>query len=385
MKIRALLLLCLSVFACNGGRHSSSDQAVAQSRTPFFEQVDVFLAGQDGVHTYRIPSLLITPKGTVLAFCEARKESIADNSPTDLVVKRSFDNGRTWQPKQIVWAGQGIDAVMNPTAVIDQSDGTIILVCATFKKALEQQILVMTSQDDGATWSAPTDIRSIFKDYYSPFVPGPGIGIQLKSGRLVIPGYTVLTENAIVNGHAMVIYSDDHGRTWQAGMHVSAPTDESQAVELRDGSLQLNMRSNRFMSCRTLAVSRDGGETWGEPYDEPQLNEVPCQASVIRFPDHLSTTRQRWLFSNPNVAGREYGAVERTKMTVRLSYDEGKTWPIARLVHEGPSSYSCLAVTSDGMMLCIYEGGMQHRREWLRLVRFNLAWLSDGKDTLTGN
>ncbi len=384
MMIRTLLLLGLAVCACDGVRHSNSDQAVAQSRTPFFEQVDVFLAGQDGVHTYRIPSLLITQKGTVLAFCEARKESIADNSPTDLVVKRSFDNGRTWQPKQIVCAGQGIDAIMNPTAVIDQSDGTIILVCATFKKALEQQILVITSRDDGATWSTPTDIRAIFKDYYSPFVPGPGIGIQLKSGRLVIPGYTVLTENAIVDGHAMVIYSDDHGRTWQTGMHVTAPTDESQVIELRDGSLQLNMRSNRFMSCRALAISRNGGETWEEPYDEPQLNEVPCQASVIRFPETLSTTRLRWLFSNPNVAGREYGAVERTKMTVRLSYDEGKTWPIAKLVHEGPSSYSCLAVTNDGMMLCIYEGGMQHRREWLRLARFNLAWLSDGNDTAAG-
>jgi sialidase-1 len=384
MRARTILLLSLIICACAWVRRQDNDHATARNNVPFFEQIDVYLAGQDGVHTYRIPSLLFTKKGTLLAFCEARKQSIADNSPTDLVLKRSFDNGCTWQPKQIVWAGQGTDAVMNPTAVIDQSDGTIILVCATFQKALQQQVLVIKSRDDGATWSAPTDIRSIFQNHFSPFVPGPGTGIQLKSGRLVIPGYTCLSENAIVDGHAMVIYSDDHGRSWRPSMHVSEPSDESQVIERQDGTLLLNMRSNRFMSCRAIAVSQDGGETWGVPYDEKQLNEVPCQASFIRFPGHLSQKTPRLLFSNPNVSGKDYGAVERTRMTVRMSYDEGKTWPVAKLVHEGPSSYSSLAVSNSGMILCMYEGGLKHRREWLRLARFNLAWLTDGKDTLTG-
>jgi len=372
-----LILIGSGLVGCD-----SAKKTVNTRDAPFFEQVNVYSAGQDGVHTYRIPALIVTNKGTVLACCEARKESIADASPTDLVVKRSFDNGCTWQPMQIVLAGKGIDAVMNPTPVIDSKNGTIFLVCCTFKGEQLQQVLVLKSKDDGDTWSAPKDIKPTLKENYYTFVPGPGIGIQLKSGRLVIPGYTCTTDYYERDCFSMVIYSDDHGRTWQAGTQVSEPTDESQVVELVDGTLMLNMRSNRRMSCRAVATSMDGGKTWSKPYDEPQLNEVPCQASFLRFTLIKTQGKNRLLFSNPDVSGVDYYAAEREKMTARLSYDEGKTWPISKLIHAGPSSYSCLAISKNGFILCLYEGGLQHRREWLRLARFNLEWLTDSNDSL---
>jgi len=271
---------------------------------------------------------------------------------------------------------------MNPTPVIDRKDGTIFLLCNTFKGEQLQQILVITSKDDGATWSAPTDIKSSIENRYYPFVPGPGVGTQLKSGRLVIPGYTCTTDYYERDCFSLALYSDDHGSTWHEGAHVTEPTDEAQVVELLDGTLMLNMRSNRQMSCRAIAISKNGGETWSPAYDEKQLNEVPCQASFTRFPEKLAKGAHRLLFSNPNVSGKDYYAAERMKMTVRMSYDEGKTWPVAKLLHDGPSSYSCLAVTKKGLILCLYEGGLKHRRELLRLARFNLAWLTDGKDSL---
>ena len=391
MKVRLMLffyliiLLCIAITGCEWACYKDAEEAAARQSTPFFEQTDVYIAGQDGVHTYRIPSLIITKKGTVLAFCEARKESIADASPTDLVVKRSLDNGRTWQPMQIVLAGKGVDAIMNPTPVIDRKDGTIFLLCNTFKGEQLQQILILTSKDDGATWSGPTDIKSMIEQRYYPFVPGPGVGIQLKSGRLVIPGYTCTTDYYERDCFSLALYSDDHGRTWRESARITEPTDEAQVVELLDGTLMLNIRSNRRMSCRAISISKDGGETWSQPYDEKQLNEVPCQASFTRFPEKIGKGVHRLLFSNPDVHGKDYYAAERMKMTVRMSYDEGKTWPISKLLHDGPSSYSCLAITKNGMILCLYEGGLKHRREWLRLARFNLAWLTDGKDTLGKN
>jgi sialidase-1 len=117
--------------------------------------------------------------------------------------------------------------------------------------------------------------------------------------------------------------------------------------------------------------------TWGEAHDERRLPENGCQASILRFTDPLSGDRNRILFSNPNTTGQE-----RVNLTVRLSYDDGKTWSVSKLIHPGPSAYSNLAVARDGTILCFYEGGEKHRREWIRVARLNLEWLTEGKDVL---
>jgi len=365
---------------------------------PFFEQLNVFTAGADNVHTYRIPGVVVSNKGTILAFCEGRKQCISDGSPTNVVLKRSFDNGKTWQPMQTVAEGiihylrlpekdVKVEALMDPTPLVDYETGTIWLACLQVMNRKWCKSFILKSTDDGATWSKPVDItpaldsdidvklKSESKNKASHSA-GPGLGIQLKynkkhKGRLIFPGRG--PRRGETKWGCFAVYSDDHGQTWHKGGGTSV-AGECQMIELTDGSLMLNIRSGRN-KCRVVAVSKDAGLSWGEPYDEPQLPEGGCQGSILRYTDKFKNDKNRILFSNPNTTKRT-----RTNMTVRLSYDEGKTWPVSKQIHPGPSSYSNLAVAKDGTILCFYEGGKQHRREWIRLARFNLEWLTNGKD-----
>ena len=123
-------------------------------------QRDVYVSGADGVHTYRIPAMIVAPGGTLLVFCEARKESIRDASPTDMVLKRSTDGGETWSEVQVLIHGEGTDAIMNPCPVVDAATGTLLLVCVNAHK-IEQsrhRHLMITSNDDGKSWSEPVNL-----------------------------------------------------------------------------------------------------------------------------------------------------------------------------------------------------------------------------------
>ena len=354
-------------------------------KEPFIEQKDIFVSGLDNVNIYRIPALITTQKGTLLAFCEAREGD--DQTPTDLVLKRSLDGGKTWQPMQTVLHGKksGAEAMMNPCPVIDQSDGTIVLLCNSYpgiEVAGQYDIqyipgvvrqLVLRSTDDGATWSPPVDITEQVSDpeTWSNLCTGPGVGIQTAGGRLIGPWFYHPDEE----NHSGAIYSDDHGLTWQSGAYVPGSGSECQVVELVDGSLMLNIRSEGF---REVSVSPDGGETWSAKRQDRTLIEPTCQASIQQY-----TTRRdgfdkdRLLFCNPADGSR------RVNITVRLSYDEGKTWPVSRLVREEPcAGYSCLTVLADGSIGLLYESGT-HSGDTICFARFSLEWLTDGADSLS--
>lgn len=355
---------------------SAAPPAVA---IPAPEQTDVFVAGKDGVHTYRIPTLLVAGDGSLLVFCEARKEGIADASPTDLVMRRSTDGGRTWQPTQVIVHGVKDEAIMNPCPVLDRTTNTIVLLCISANKYGEyhNQPLLVTSSDHGHTWSKPIDIAARIQGADDTFVPGPGVGIQMRSGRLVIPGYAGVFSDVTKHGmFSRAMVSDDHGRTWTLGRPVAQCSDESQVVELADGRLMLNMRGDMGKCCRGVAWSGDGGLSWSPVVWDRQLPECPCQASIARYSQARGEGQNRLLFANPDNIGESYGAIERTRMTVRLSCDDGKTWPVARLLHAGPSSYSSLVRLPDGDIGIVFEGGEKHRREWIRFMRFSLAWLT---------
>ncbi|MGI9430124.1 MAG: sialidase family protein [Bythopirellula sp.] len=335
------------------------------SAKPLFQEKPLYVAGLDEVKIYRIPSLLVTQQGTILALCEAREGG--DKSPTDLVLKRSDDLGRTWGPVEVVLKGKP-GAIMNPTPVIDRRDGTIVLVCNyVYRGKGIDQIWMLRSTDNGKTWSEPSDIT----DTVGKVHPGPGVSIQLKSGRLLVPGRS--TDN---NGQSLIIFSDDRGKTWAAGQGAGPDTNESQAVQLADGSVMLNMRSTRGKGCRAVAVSQDGGQTWGALRDDTTLIEPICQGSIVRYTLADTNGRNRLLFANPAQADRG----NRTNMSVKLSYDEGKTWPVSKTVHAGPSAYCCLTVLSDGTVGLLYEGGPRGRYESILFARFNLEWLTDGND-----
>ena len=146
-------------------------------------------------------------------------------------------------------------------------------------------------------------------------------------------------------------------------------------MELADGTIMMNMRQVQDKGFRAVSTTKDGGETWSEVIDETVLIEPRCQASFIRYTDKRSgASRNRLLFSNPA------SATNRVKMTVRLSYDEGKTWPVSKMIHDGPSAYSCLTVLADGSIGLLYERGEKKLNEKITFARFSLQWLTEGKD-----
>jgi sialidase-1 len=195
------------------------------------------------------------------------------------------------------------------------------------------------------------------------------------------------------------IYSDDSGKTWRRGANVANETDpltdpsETVVVELTDGRVMLNMRNDSKANRRAVAFSPDGATRWTRPVFDEQLKEPICMASLCRLSEKDKQDRDRLLFANPDnlLRGSREGAPgtmrDRKNLTVKLSYDEGKTWPVARVLEPLTSGYSDLAVGPDGTIYCLYERGSTDGRDHfatktLTLARFNLEWLSSDKDSL---
>lgn len=349
---------------------------------PGLVQTPIFVRGQGGYHTYRIPSLVVTPKGTVLAFCEGRKHGTSDTGDIDLLVRRSTDQGEHFGPPVVVW-DDGPNTCGNPCPVVDQHTGTIwLLLTHNLGEDHEPQIINRTSKgtrtvwlshsnDDGVTWSPPREItRSTKRPEWTWYATGPGAGIQLcygpHRGRLIVPCDHIEAETRHYYSH--VIYSDDHGRTWQLGGRTpQAGVNECEVAELTGGRLLLNMRNyDRSRPLRRISISEDGGATWGPVRFDPVLVEPICQASLRRYSWPEDGKPGILLFSNPASPAR------RENLTVRLSLDEGKTWPQAWTLHAGPSAYSCLAVLADGRVACLYEAGKSSPYENIVLARFRL-------------
>jgi len=332
---------------------------------------DVFVAGQDGYHTYRIPSALTTPKGTVLAFCEGRKSGQHDSGDIDLVLRRSTDGGATWGPLQVLW-DDGANTCGNPCPVLDRETGAIwMLMTHNLGRDPESKIidrtaegtrtvLVSRSEDDGVTWSKPADLtKDVKRPEWTWVATGPGMGIQTRKGRLVIPCDYVEAETKKGGSHVMI--SDDHGKTWTLGCTISGGTNECQVVERSDGSLLMNLRNYKTPSReRAISVSADGGATWSTLSHDAALVEPICQGSIYRMPGEPS----RILFSNPA------DPKSRVRMTVRLSRDEGATWSTVKEFGEGPAAYSCLTSLAGGAAGCLYETGVKSAYERIVFARF---------------
>lgn len=392
IKLFALFLYLTIISACHSpqSQDTQDDEDVSQT----LDQQVLFERGEGGYHTYRIPSLITTPKGTVLAFCEGRKSGGGDSGNIDLLLKRSTDNGSTWSEQQVIW-DDSTNVCGNPCPVVDASTGTIFLVL-TWNRGddHESEIIHKTSQDtrrvfvtqstdEGKTWSKPKEITQTTKiPEWGWYATGPGVGIQIQhgphAGRLVIPANHSYDdpEGEVRDGPfeygAHVIYSDDHGRTWQLGGNIRPKMNESEIFESAsgDGTLVMNMRSYFGRNLRAQATSTDGGETWTAPEDVADLIEPVCQASVIRYAWPEQNQESVLVFSNP-------AATKRENMTIKLSYDEGKTWPDSKTLYEGPSAYSCLTKLPDGTIACLYEKGDENAYETLTLARFPLAWVQD--------
>lgn len=326
----------------------------------------LFKSGEDGYKCYRIPAIVTTKRGTLLAFAEARRNNCGDAGNIDLVVKRSSDGGKTWSPMTLVW-DDGENTCGNPAPVVDQKTGTIHLL-STWNLGTDHEkqiidktskdtrhVFVLTSSDDGASWSTARDITTdVKKPEWTWYATGPCNGIQMRTkkyrNRLVIPCDHIEADSKKYFSHS--IYSDDNGKSWKLGG--TTPTDkvnECSVAELPSGTLLLNMRNYTSVRVRQTATSNDGGESWSALEGDTTLVEPVCQGSLLTYrykgrPSFLA-------FSNP--AHQK----SRINMTVRLSYDEGKSWAKKMVLHPGPSAYSNLVVLPNGNLACLFEAGQQ--------------------------
>ncbi len=378
---------------------------LAHAAEPFLGKQDLFTVGDDpAFKRYHIPGLVVTAKGTVLAWCEARKTD-GDWADIRILLRRSTDDGMTWSAPQSIADVPGPktknpfalalsktdpDTVTynNPVLIADK-DGTVhMLFCIEYMRCFYQR-----SEDDGVTWSQPAEITATFdafkKDYdWKVLATGPNHSIQLKTGRLVVPVW--LSTGTGGGAHrpsvTATIYSDDQGATWKAGDIAVPCTDEwinpneTVAVELNDGSVMLNVRNESTTHRRLVTISPDGATGWSTPRFDDALLEPICMGGIVRY-NHGG--QSLILFSNPHNLDKEKGEPEpgkgrdRKNISVKISRDEGGTWPVNKTIEPGPSAYSDIAVTQGGTILCLYGRGDTHHFAGtaLRLARFNLEWL----------
>ena len=321
--------------------------------------VRLFESGREGYPRYRIPSLVVMKSGTLLAVCEGRSDGGGLTGNVDLVCKRSRDNGKTWSTLIRV-ANAKQDTVGNQAVLLDKATG-VVWIAHTISPGSESEdaitrgesprstrVFVTHSRDEGETWSMPRDITNAVKrPGWTWYGCGPGVGLQLKSGRLYFPCYHAEgNQRKIYRSHA--VFSDDHGKTWQLGGSAGRLNGESQALQRQDGTIYLNARtSGRGSQSRSIIESSDAGQTWSEKKLDRTLYDPPCQASLLQLP-HLMAGPQ-WLFCHPSGPGRR-------QLTLRISQDEGRTWNAGTLqLREGDSQYSSLAFLPNRRLGVFYD------------------------------
>ena len=326
----------------------------------------LFYKGMDGYACFRIPAIVKAKNGDLLAFAEGRKNGCSDTGDIDLVLRRSKDNGDTWSSLEVIW-DSGENVCGNPAPVVDLKTGTVWLLSTwNLGKDHEPRIInqtsedtrrvfVLYSEDNGKSWSGAREITEDTKlQNWTWYATGPVHGIQLERGkyigRLVIPCDHIEADTKHYYSH--IIYSDDHGKSWQLGG--STPqhqVNECTVAELDNGNLILNMRNyDRSKRTRKISISEDGGNSWSDIYPDELLPEPICQASLIKSTWTVNS-HSVYFFSNPaSETGRE-------KMTLKISHDQCKTWLESIVLHEGPSAYSDITIIKKNVLGCLYEAG----------------------------
>ncbi|MBJ6366578.1 sialidase family protein [Snuella sedimenti] len=334
----------------------------------------LFVPWEEGYACFRIPSVVTTNRGAVLAFCEARKLGCSDTGDIDLVMKKSVDNGLTWSPLRVIW-NDNDNVCGNPAPVVDAETGNVHLL-ATWNNGEDHEseiingtsidsrtVFQLTSSDEGETWTQPKDITANVKqDNWSWYATGPVHGIQLKKGvnkgRLVIPCDHIEKDSKHYYSH--VIYSDDHGATWKLGGTTPGhQVNECTVAELSNGDLILNMRNYKRDTTKTrqIAFSKDGGITWENQRFDKQLPEPRCQGALLTV---KKGDRNILLFTNPADTN------SRVNMTLSISYDDGLSWNKKIVIHESHAAYSDLTALQNGDILIFYEAGNENPYEAIR-------------------
>ena len=357
LVLGAVLCLC----GCRGGASHDFEGPVA-----------LFSAGEEGYNSFRIPAIIRTPEGALLAFCEARKNSHKDHGDIDLVLKRSEDGGVSWSELSPIW-NDGENCCSSPTPVV-LDNGRILLLC-TWKTTAEPfhyfdiHWCQFYSDDDGRTWNGPRPISEglVEKDWIMACV-GPGHAIQLQrgphKGRVIASCYHKWEgEGKLWQGRSFFIYSDDRGESWTRGAFSGPGGNECMSTELSNGDIMLNMRefkrwadTTRLERRRQVAISTDGGETLSDIVFDPQLPEPVCEGSILRY--RHGHERQDWiLYMGPT------DEQVRKDLKVKLSKDRGQNWTE---IYDAPykrEAYSDMAELPDGSVALLYEAGDSTSRD----------------------
>lgn len=357
----------------------------------------VFQSGENGIKRYRIPGVIASTSGTLIAYCEARRNSSADWGEIEVHMSRSTDNGLTWSPPVSVAHhgdriegnptkktedGRSEQTVNNPVAIFDPKTGRIdVLYCVNYSRCFS-----MRSLDDGLTWSPPVEITSSFEPFrgqynWNVIATGPGHGIALASGRMVVPIWLAYGKSgAHAPSASGTIYSDDSGRSWHAGSIVvpNKPPyinpNESILATLPGDRVIMVTRSHSLPSRKIVSISPNGGSDWSEPQFADNLWEPICMASLVTHPAKPGML----LYSSPrSIATSATGepipgkGAPRKNLSIQISPDAGKTWGEPKTLEPASSAYSDLAVLPDQSVVCLFERG-----ESIFCARFSLDWIS---------
>lgn len=342
-------------------------------------RIDVATSGV-GSPYYRIPALAVSTRGTILVAFDARPTLADLPSNIRIVLRRSNDGGKTFGDQIIVRAGDADHGYGDPSFVVDRRTARIFLFYAagaqqgfigshTGTDVNDPNILQADysySDDDGISWQHRRITPMIKKAEWAGIFAASGAGIQIVggpyAGRLV-QQYTVRYNS---QNWAASAFSDDDGTTWRMGHLIGPGANENKSVELSDGTLMLNSRAKPY---RKVAYSNDGGDNWYGLHDDRHLVDPGNNGSIIRYDENLSDpiVGKRLLFSNTESMN------DRRNLTVRLSCDDGRSWPVRRAVERGPSAYSSLANLGGGKFALVYERGDYAH---ITLAIFDSTWLS---------
>ena len=360
-------------------------------------QQTVFTAGESGYASFRIPAIVQATNGDLLAICEGRVRHAGDFGDIDIVMKRSRDNGRTWSSLQVIADDDSLQAG-NPAPVVDRLDpaypnGRIFLFYNTGNNHENEirkgngcrQVWYITSIDQGRSWSAPLPIssqvhRQGLPDDWRSYANTPGHALQIVQGTYRGRLYIAANHSAgpplstFKDYRAHGFYSDDHGKTFSLSESIAVPgSNESTAAELSGDRLLLNSRNQSGdQRLRIVSMSSNGGQRWDSSYFDPQLIDPVCQGSLL----NIGWRRGRSVLAFSNPASR----TRRDSLTLRISNDEGKTWPASLLIDHQPltehgKTQNDFTAYSDLVRLAKNRIGILYERNNYREIVFKKVWL----------